>query len=58
METILEQQRRLHEERERVVDSMVKETLHKKSTVSFKMRRNVTKLLNFAPSVFLVLVLF
>lgn len=32
METILEQQRRLHEERERVVDSMVKETLHKKST--------------------------
>ncbi len=33
METILEQQRRIHEERERLVDALVKETLHKKSTV-------------------------
>ena len=35
METILEQQRRYHEERERLVDAMVKEMLHKKITVSF-----------------------
>lgn len=34
METILEQQRRYHEERERLVDGMVKELLHKKNTVS------------------------
>lgn len=31
METILEQQRRYHEERERLMDAMVKEMLHKKS---------------------------
>nr|XP_054752843.1 splicing factor 3A subunit 3-like [Lytechinus pictus] len=31
METILEQQRRIHEEKERVVDALVKETLHKKT---------------------------
>nr|CAD7197840.1 unnamed protein product [Timema douglasi] len=31
METILEQQRRYHEERERLLDAMVKEMLHKKS---------------------------
>ena len=30
METILEQQRRYHEERERLIDAMVKEMLHKK----------------------------
>lgn len=30
METILEQQRRYHEERERLMDAMVKEQLHKK----------------------------
>lgn len=35
METILEQQRRYHEERERLVDAMVKEMLHKKTSVSF-----------------------
>jgi len=34
METILEQQRRYHEERERLMDAMVKEMLHKKSSVS------------------------
>lgn len=34
METILEQQRRYHEERERLVDAMVKEMLHKKTSVS------------------------
>lgn len=34
METILEQQRRYHEERERLVDAMVKEMLHKKASVS------------------------
>ena len=33
METILEQQRRLHEEKERIIEAMVKETLHKKSSV-------------------------
>lgn len=32
METLLEQQRRYHEERERIVDCMVRETLHKKTT--------------------------
>ena len=32
METLLEQQRRYHEERERIVDAMVKETIYKKST--------------------------
>lgn len=30
MESILEQQRRYHEERERLMDAMVKEMLHKK----------------------------
>lgn len=34
METILEQQRRYHEERERLCDSMVKEMLIKKASVS------------------------
>ncbi|KAJ8961028.1 hypothetical protein NQ314_006010 [Rhamnusium bicolor] len=32
METILEQQRRYHEEKERLIDAMVKEMLHKKNT--------------------------
>jgi splicing factor 3A subunit 3 len=32
METLLEQQRRYHEEKERIIDSMVKETIFKKST--------------------------
>ena len=32
METLLEQQRRYHEERERIVDAMVKETIYNKST--------------------------
>lgn len=34
METILEQQRRYHEEKERLMDVMAKEMLTKKSTVS------------------------
>jgi len=34
METIVEQQRRYHEERERSVDAMVKELVHKKNSVS------------------------
>lgn len=34
METILEQQRSYHEERERTMDAMVKEILHKKTGVS------------------------
>ena len=34
METILEDQRRLHEERERLMDVQVKELLRKKTTVS------------------------
>ena len=34
METLLEQQRRYHEERERLSDSMVKELLHTKKTVN------------------------
>lgn len=32
METLLEQQRRYHEERERIIDSQVKETIYKKNT--------------------------
>ena len=32
METLLEQQRRYHEERERNIDCMVRESMHKKST--------------------------
>lgn len=35
METILEQQRRYHEERERLCDSMVKEMVLKKNSVRF-----------------------
>lgn len=35
METLLEQQRRYHEERERLIDAMVKEMLYKKSSVSY-----------------------
>jgi len=34
METILEQQRRYHEERERLQDAMVKEMMHAKKTVN------------------------
>ena len=34
METVIEQQRRLHEERERIESEMVLEMLHKKSSVS------------------------
>ena len=33
METILEQQRRYHEERERLQDAMVKEMMHVKKAV-------------------------
>lgn len=32
MESIFEQQRRLHEEKERLIDSMVREALSKRST--------------------------
>lgn len=42
METILEQQRRYHEERERLVDAMVKEMLHKKTSVSFNLDKHLT----------------
>jgi hypothetical protein len=34
-ESVLEQQRRYHEERERLMDTMTKEMLRKKATVSF-----------------------
>lgn len=37
METILEQQRRYHEEKERLMDAKTKEMLHKKSTVSWSL---------------------
>lgn len=33
MEPILEQQRRYHEEKERLMDAITKEMLHKKTTV-------------------------
>lgn len=35
MDTILEQQRSYHEERERTMDAMVKEILHKKLGVKY-----------------------
>lgn len=34
METVLETQRRLHEERDRLIDSMTKEYLHERKSVS------------------------
>lgn len=34
MDTVLEQQRRLHEERERIEDGIMKEKMLKKNTVS------------------------
>ena len=34
MENILEDQRRLHEERERIIEAQTKEILRKKATVS------------------------
>lgn len=37
MENILEDQRRLHEERERLIDTQVKEILRKKATVSLSL---------------------
>lgn len=42
METILEQQRRYHEERERLMDAKTKEMLPKKSTVSWQLHANVS----------------
>ena len=36
METLLEQQRRLHEERERLENSMAEEMLHKKQSVNYE----------------------
>ena len=38
MESVLEQQRKLHEERERLEDALVKERLLKKPTVSARFR--------------------
>ena len=35
METILEDQRRFHEERERLIEAMTKEMVRKKASVSF-----------------------
>jgi len=35
METLLEQQRRYHEERERLMDSMTKEMLHNAKPVTY-----------------------
>jgi hypothetical protein len=34
METVLEEQRRLHEEKERLVEAMTKEMVRKKASVS------------------------
>lgn len=42
METILEQQRSYHEERERVMDAMVKEILHKKTGVRYNSIKGVS----------------
>ncbi len=38
METILEQQRRYHEEKERLMDTKTKEMLTKKNTVTLTLR--------------------
>ena len=38
METLLEQQRRYHEERERLMDAMVKESLHPAKAVRMNWR--------------------
>ena len=43
METLLEQQRRLHEERERLENSMADEMLHKKQSVSLKLNLCFTR---------------
>lgn len=43
METILEQQRRYHEEKERLMDAKTKEMLHKKSTVSCSSTASIAK---------------
>ena len=42
MESVLEQQRRLHEERERVEDALMKERMMKKSSVSSQIVKTVT----------------
>lgn len=42
METLLEQQRRLHEERERLENSMAEELLHKKQSVSYNLSSTST----------------
>lgn len=47
METILEQQRRYHEEMERLMDAKTKEMLHKKTTVSYA--KQLTLLADLAP---------
>lgn len=44
METILEQQRRYHEEKERLMDVMAKEMLTKKSTVSGAWAKGTSRL--------------
>lgn len=42
METILEQQRRYHEERDRLIKAMVDEQLVKKSSVKKKIRKRAS----------------
>lgn len=46
MESILEQQRRYHEERERLMDAKTKEMLHKKSTVSWQLYASFSTIAN------------
>ena len=48
METLLEQQRRYHEEKERLMDAMTKEMLHPTKTVGLKdiVINNMSKLHN------------
>lgn len=46
METILEQQRRYHEEKERLMDAKSKEMLHKKSTVSCPLNASISTTAN------------
>ena len=46
MESILEQQRRYHEEKERLMDAKTKEMLHKKSTVSYPLCVSISTIAN------------
>lgn len=51
METLLEQQRRYHEERERLMDATVKEMLQPSKPVSFLIRIEISTAFSHAHSI-------